>query len=329
MRERLGRGWLRWRTGRDRLTVAPTDGCRTRMWDMSLVTTGALVEHAASHSYVVPSFNVFNMESIYGAVAAAESARSPVVLAVAESHLRFTDLNDVAAVGRRQAVCSEVPIALHLDHGQSLTTVTEALKAGFTSVMFDGFGLPLKERVRQTRSVVDMAHSVGVSVEAEFGHITKQGVDADQRDQMLIDPEQASDFATATGIDILAAAAGSVHGQRAGEAVIDFNRLADLSARLGCALSLHGGSGLSAEQVGQLAGHGVSKVSYFTGLSSAAVAGMRSALESDGDVRLTELMAVAQRSFAERAKERIRAFGSAGRGAGWVPAAGADPVHRP
>jgi fructose-bisphosphate aldolase class II len=299
------------------------------MRDMSLVNTGALVEHAASHRYVVPSFNVFNMESIYGAVAAAESALSPVVLALAESHLRFKDLNDVAVVARQQAVRSKVPIALHLDHGQSLTTVTEALRAGFTSVMFDGFGLPLEERVRQTRSIVEMAHSVDVSVEAEFGHITKRGVDADRRDQMLVDPEQASDFAAATGIDILAAAAGSVHGQQAGEAVIDFTRLADLSARLGCALSLHGGSGLSAEQVGQLVDHGVSKVSYFTGLSSAAVAGIRSALESGGDVRLTELMAVAQRSLTERAEDRIRAFGSAGHSVGWMPAAGAGPVHQP
>ena len=149
-------------------------------------------------------------------------------------------------------------------------------------MMFDGYGLSEEDKWRQTRSVTDLAHSIGVSVEAELGHITKMGADRELRDQPLIDPSVAGDFVRATGVDIVAAAIGSVHGQQSGEAQLDFARLTELNEAVQCHLSLHGGSGMSESDVRQAIARGIVKISYFTGLSRDAVARAHEMLRAIG-----------------------------------------------
>jgi fructose-bisphosphate aldolase class II len=272
-----------------------------------------LLDEAREKNYVVGSFNAFNLETVRAVVLAAEEMGSPIVVAVAASHLKYTDFD--ALVDAAVPLCrrARVPVVLHLDHAETLDVVTRAIRAGFTSVMFDGYGLSEEEKWRQTRSVTDLAHSIGVSVEAELGHITKVGVDRDRRDELLIDPALAGDFVRATGVDVVAAAIGSVHGQQSGEARLDFARLTELRDEVQCHLSLHGGSGMAENDVDQAIAAGIVKISYFTGLSRDAVARVRDKLTADPDVRLTVLLDEMRQAFQAGVRRQLTLYRSAGK----------------
>lgn len=271
-----------------------------------------LLEEAEVNNYVVGSFNAFNIETVRAVVVAAEELKSPVVVAFAASHLKYTDFD--AFVGAAVQICSRarVPVVLHLDHAETLDVVTRAIQAGFTSVMFDGFGLSEQEKWRRTRSVTDLAHSVGISVEAELGHITKEGIDRERREELLIDPELAGDFVRATGVDVVAAAIGSVHGQQAGEARLDFARLTELHEKVPCHLSLHGGSGMTEKHVEQAIAAGIAKISYFTGLSRDAVDRAIELLDGDTEVRITVLFDEMRQAFQAGVRRQLTLYRSAG-----------------
>ena len=272
-----------------------------------------ILETATRDHFIVGSFNVFNLETARAVLAAAERTDAPVVLAVAESQLRFTDFEALSRALVNLAERARVPVVIHLDHAQTLDVVTNAIRYGFTSVMFDGYGLDPAEKARQTRSVVDLAHSVGICVEAELGHITKSGVDAAKRDELLVDPTSAADFVRETGVDTIAAAVGTVHGLAPGEAQVDFERLEAIREAVPCFISMHGGSGLKPADLLRAADLGITKISYFTGLSKAAVKAVSERTATEPEPRLTELLAVAQSAIEERVSERITAFGSAGK----------------
>jgi fructose-bisphosphate aldolase class II len=271
-----------------------------------------LLDEAREKKYVVGSFNAFNLETVRAVVLAAEEMGSPVVVAVAASHLKYTDFD--ALVDAAVPLCrrARVPVVLHLDHAETLDVVTRAIRAEFTSVMFDGYGLSKEEKWRQTRSVTDLAHSVGISVEAELGHITKVGVDRDRRDELLIDPALAGDFVRATGVDVVAAAIGSVHGQQSGEARLDFARLTELHDEVRCHLSLHGGSGMAEKDVEQAIAAGIVKISYFTGLSRDAVARVGDELTANPDVRVTVLLDEMRQAFQAGVRRQLIVYRSAG-----------------
>jgi len=270
-----------------------------------------LIALARERRFALPSFNVFNLETALAVVEAAEAERSPLVIAVAEVHLPYTDFELLAGVLARLAERAAVPVVLHFDHAETLDVVTRALQAGFTSFQFDGYGLPFEERMRRTRSVTDLAHSLGYAVEAELGHITRIGADAERRDDLIADPALAGRFAAETGVDIIAAAVGNVHGQKSGEAALDFDLLARIAAAIPGTVSLHGGSGLSTEDVRRAVGLGVAKVSYYNNLSRAANRAMAEALARPEPV-FADVLAAGRRAFRDAAAERIRAFGSAG-----------------
>ncbi|MGA3353551.1 MAG: class II fructose-bisphosphate aldolase [Acidimicrobiales bacterium] len=279
---------------------------------MPLEPLTPLLEEALAKSYVVGSFNAFNLETVRAVVQAAEELRSPVVVAVAASHLEYMDFDALADASVPLCRRARVPVALHLDHAETLDVVARAIRAGFTSVMFDGYGLSQEEKWRQTRSVTDLAHSIGISVEAELGHITKVGVDREQRDELLIDPSLAGDFVSATGVDVVAAAIGSVHGQQSGEARLDFARLTELREKVQCQLSLHGGSGMAENDVEQAIAAGIAKISYFTGLSRDAVDRATDLLAADPDVRLTVLFNEMRQAFQAGVRRQLSLYRSAG-----------------
>ncbi len=256
-----------------------------------------LLDQAREGHFILPSFNVFNLETALAATAAAERLRSPVVLAVAEASFPYTDFEVLSGVLRELSDRAAVPVVLHLDHAETLDIVARAMRAGFTSFQFDGYGLPEAERVRQTRSVVDLAHSVGYGVEAELGHITKVGVDAEQRDESLGDPAYASKFVSATGVDIIAAAVGTVHGLQPGEASVEMRRLEEVVRSIPVHVSLHGGSGVNDEDLARIIDLGVTKISYYTGLSREAVRRARVFLDAQSEPTLHELMAEVRHGF--------------------------------
>jgi fructose-bisphosphate aldolase class II len=214
---------------------------------------------------------VFNLETIEAVLAAAAARRCPVIVAFTERLAADFDMETIALVVRQRAAGLPVPLGLHLDHGQSEGGILRALRAGFTSVMYDGSAIPYEEKVRRTRAIVRMAHAVGVAVEAELGHVPR----GSRRDEVLADAALVAEFVRRTGVDVVAVAIGSIHGLRAGEAHLDFARLRAIRGETAAYLSLHGSSGIADAELRRAIREGITKVSYFTAASRAASLAMR------------------------------------------------------
>lgn len=179
---------------------------------MPLCTLKQALEAAKAGHYALGAFNVNNMEQIQAVMAAAVETKSPVIIQASRGALKYTEGTYLKYM--IQAACElhpEIPVVLHLDHGDCLDTVKRAISLGFTSVMIDASSKPYDENVRITKEVVEYAHPFGVSVEAELG--TLGGVEEDVSGTVkLTDPDQAADFVQKTGCDALAVAIGTSHG---------------------------------------------------------------------------------------------------------------------
>jgi fructose-bisphosphate aldolase class II len=250
----------------------------------------------------VGSFNVFNLETIEAVLAAAVARSSPVIVAFTERLAADFDLETLALVVRHRAAGLDVPVGLHLDHGQSEEGVLRALRAGFTSVMYDGVGIPYEEKVRRTRAIADTAHGFSAAVEAELGHVPR----GSRQGEVLADPGLVADFVKQTGVDVVAVAIGSVHGLKAGQARLDFARLRAIRRETDAHLSLHGSSGIADAELRRGIREGITKISYFTAASRAASQAMRESWPAGGNVPPFVALAIAaRRAFQASIEERL------------------------
>ncbi|GIX06506.1 MAG: hypothetical protein KatS3mg115_0909 [Candidatus Poribacteria bacterium] len=283
---------------------------------MALVNLGGLLHHALKHGYGVGAFNVPDYETLQAILDVAVEKRSPVILDVAEVHLKYIDLEEVAYVARRAAERAPVPVALHLDHGETFETIVRAIRAGFTSVMFDGSRLPYEENVARTREIVRICHACGVTVEAELGRVlggegTRERFEADP--SLFTDPDQAVDFVRRTGVDALAIAFGTAHGLYRGTPKLDFPRLEEIARRTRIPLVLHGGTGVADEDFRRAIALGIAKINYYTQLSLAGIEGIRRALEEDPEIgSYPLLLQKARESIRAVVRHQMEVFGSAG-----------------
>lgn len=273
---------------------------------MPLVTLNEIMNPAKSNRYAVGMFNVLNLEMIRGVVAAAEVANSPAILAVAEVHLPFGSMEELAPAVIRAAEAATVPIAFHFDHGMSPDRIKRALEVGFTSVMYDGSSLPYEENVENTRKTVELAAKYGASVEAELGHVggAEGGGDHENFSQ-LTDPAQARDFVERTGIDALAVSIGTVHGVYRRLPQLDLERLRTIRDSVDVPLVLHGGSGLSDDDFRGCIAGGIHKINVCTDLFLAAVRAMRIQPEGTAYPHILQATEIAIR---EAALEKISVF---------------------
>jgi fructose-bisphosphate aldolase class II len=192
--------------------------------------------------------------------------------------------------------------------------IARALRAGFTSVMFDGYGLEYDEKVAQTKLVVRLAHAVGVPVETELGHVGRESlVDESGEAGELADPAIVQDFVQRTGVDLLAVAVGSTHGMAAPEAGLDLNRLRQIVQAVDCYLSLHGGSGISVSHLRSAIDLGVSKVSVFTTLARRALRQITQYLEEHESPDLPDACRQIRAGFENGVSEQIDRLGSGGK----------------
>jgi len=269
---------------------------------------------ARKGGYAVGSFNVFNFESMAGAIAAAEATATPVILALSESHLKYIDVDVWHAAFRILAAKSRVPVMTQLDHAKTESVIERAIALGFDSVMWDGYDLPLNEKVAQTKHVVELAHRRGVVVEAPLGRIGKTGTAEVPKypHDGRTDPGLVAEFVSATGIDILAVAIGTTHGLAQEQASLDLARLDQIRARTGCYLSLHGGSGVKNQEYGLAIARGINKISIFTRVSTAAVTRMVAVLK-ETTPRFPDLLLEARQAVKEEIAEMIGYFGGVGR----------------
>ncbi len=269
-----------------------------------------LLVDARSNGYAVGSFNVFNMESLLGIIDAAVQKQSPVIVAITESHMEYLDLESFMPMARELARRAPVPVGLHLDHARSLEVISRALRAGFSSVMYDGYQLPYETKVEDTKLVVRLAHAVGVTVETELGHVGRIGTEGMLESGELADPEVAGDFVQRTGVDVLAVAVGSTHSMDSPEAGLDLDRLKLIADSCDCYLSLHGGSGISVPHLRSAVKLGVAKVSVFTKLASTALGYAREYLSTHDDANWPDMTQQARVGFRIAVEEQIDRLGS-------------------
>lgn len=214
---------------------------------MPLVTTKDMFKKAYEGHYAVGAFNVNNMEIVQGIVDAAKEEESPLILQVSAGARKYAKHAYLLHLVQAALEDTDLPIALHLDHGADFEICKACVDGGFTSVMIDGSKYPFEENIELTKRVVDYAHSKGVVVEAELGKLAgvEDAVKVNTKDATYTDPDQAVEFVERTGVDSLAIAIGTSHGayKFKGKPELDFARLEKISNLLpNFPLVLHGAS---------------------------------------------------------------------------------------
>ena len=230
---------------------------------MPLVTTKKMFENAYNGGYAVGAFNVNNMEIIQGIVQAAEKLEAPLILQVSKGARNYANHTYLVKLVEAAIETSGLPIALHLDHGDSFELCKSCIDGGFTSVMIDGSSKPYEENVELTRKVVEYAHAHGVVVEGELGTLAgvEDEVCVSAEDSSYTQPEEVEDFVTRTGVDSLAIAIGTSHGaykfKPGQDPKLRLDILEEVSKRLpGFPIVLHGSSSVPQEFVKMINEHG-------------------------------------------------------------------------
>ena len=221
---------------------------------------------AGRYGIVAPDFLTLNAARVF--VQTADALKTPILLSFAQGHAGLISLEEAALVGKYWAEKAAVPIVLHLDHGQDFDFLQRAIALGFTSVMLDASMKDMDENIRLTKEVVAYAHTKGVSVEAEIGHVggASEGIEGATSESVYTTVAEAVTFAEATGVDSLAVSIGTSHGvyarNRAPE--LNFERLRELSAAVPVPLVLHGGSGTGDENLRRAVREGITKLNVYT-----------------------------------------------------------------
>ncbi|GIN12883.1 putative fructose-bisphosphate aldolase [Shouchella clausii] len=252
---------------------------------MPLVSMKEMLNKAKAEKYAVGQFNVNNLEFTQAILQAAEEEKSPVILGVSEGAARYMG-GFKTVVGLATNLMEEynvtVPVAIHLDHGSSFEKCVEAIHAGFTSVMIDGSHYPLEENIALTKKVVDVAHALGVSVEAELGRIGGQEDDlvVDDAEAAYAIPEECKELVEATGVDCFAPALGSVHGPYKGEPNLGFDHMKKIDSLVGIPLVLHGGTGIPTKDIQKAIEFGHAKINVNTENQIASAKAVRETLDA-------------------------------------------------
>ncbi len=234
---------------------------------MILSTRQMLLDAQAGH-YAVPAFNIHNLETLQVVADAAKEMRSPLIIAVTPSTIRYARDEYVVAMAKVASEDTTTPIAVHLDHFEDVNDIKHAIDTGFKSAMIDASKLPYQKNIEKTKEVVAYAHHYDATVEAELGKLV--GVEDDlvvnDKEAVYTNPNDAVDFVEKTGIDSLAVAIGTAHGLYKGEPKLDFERLTEIRKRVSVPLVLHGASDVPDELIKRAISLGICKVNVATDL---------------------------------------------------------------
>jgi fructose-bisphosphate aldolase class II len=284
---------------------------------MPVVALKDVVDRALAERYGVPAINIFNDLTMEAVLAAAVEERSPLIVQTSVKTVRSVGLHVLYGMWTSMTAGIEVPVSLHLDHCPDRQVITDCLRAGWNSVLFDASSLPVEENLRQTIEVVAEARAVGGHVEGEIEAITgvEDGIGSDDvaKRQSL---EVAVDFIERTGVDVFAPSIGNAHGVYVHEPTLDAQRVSDLVAATGVPVALHGGTGMTDAQFKDLIGRGCAKVNISTALKvtfmKANLGYLRDAEERNAWDPPSLFREVRAASLG-LAKGYIQRFGSAGR----------------
>jgi ketose-bisphosphate aldolase len=276
-----------------------------------------MFEKARAGGYAIGAFNVSTIEAIKGVLDAASELNAPVMIETSEKEMRYMDADLVINVLCALTENLQIPVAIHLDHGQSMETVQEAIDAGYTSVHIDGSSLPYDKNLSLTREVVAFAHKRGIPVEGELGHVGGASEIHDERAKMekstYTDPVQATEFVRETGIDSFASSIGNIHGIYKDEPELDFERLEKIG-QIGVPLTLHGGSGIPEKQVKKAIALGITKINVNTELRQAYTETLHKELdEHPEEIVPYKYLPEEIEAVKKVVMEKIKMFGSEGK----------------
>ena len=280
---------------------------------MPLVEMKPLLAAAKDGKYAVGAFNCNNMEIVQAIIGAAEAERSPVIIQASQGAIKYAGLEYIVALTRIAAELATVPVALHLDHGTSFEQCQQCIDKGFTSVMIDGSKHALEENIALTNRVLAAARSKGVSVEGELGKITgtEDDIYVSEKESMYTDPQEAAYYVQQTGVDALAIAIGTAHGQYKGEPQLDLDRLSEIVKLVDVPIVLHGSSGVPDEAIREAIARGVRKVNIDTNIREAFMAALSGALAAKpNELDPRKVLAPAREAATEIIREKIRLFGA-------------------
>lgn len=239
-----------------------------------LVSMKAVLDMADARNSAVGSFNITSLECIQAVLGAAEERGEPIIIQFAQVHESIIPLDVIGPVMVLMGERAKVPVCVHLDHGEDLQHVKQALEMGFTSVMYDGSMLPYEVNVANTRTAAEVARTYDASIEAEIGAMGREefgsvGAEGEAVNSTYTDPDVARDFVQKTGIDALACSFGTVHGLYLQEPKLDFERISAIREKIGVPIVMHGGSGISDADFKKCIDRGVRKINFYTYMAKA------------------------------------------------------------
>ena len=241
-----------------------------------LVTSKEIMLKAQEGGYAIGAFNVENMEMVQAVLAAAEELQSPVIMQTTPSTIKYAGLDFYLANVRAAAERTNVPVVMHLDHGNSFELAMQAYRTGYTSIMIDGSHESFEDNIAISKAVADACSPSGISVEAELGKVGGKEDDLDGGDDNpYTDPMQAKEFVERTGVDSLAVGIGTAHGVYKGEPNIRLDILEQIREVVDIPLVLHGTSGVPDDTVRECIKRGICKVNYATDLRIAFTKGVK------------------------------------------------------
>ncbi len=276
-----------------------------------LVNLNELLKKAQKEKYAVGLFNTTDSDMLQAVIEAAEESCSPVILGTAEVLLPYGELNLIAPSMIAAAKRASVPVVVHYDHGLTFERCMEALKLGFSSVMFDGSSKPYDQNVAETAEMVKIAQAFGATVEGEIGHVGEAANNDNFVTDMYTTVEEARAYLEATGVDALAVAIGSAHGVYKKKPMLNIDRLKEIRRAVDVPLVLHGGSGLSDDDFKNTVREGIAKVNVFTDLCLAGERAMFDGISKKLGYLETRNLKVEY--IKQEVKNKMRLFGSVNR----------------
>lgn len=279
-----------------------------------LVNMNEILSKAKEEGYGVGFFNAVNVEMARAIIESAEELNSPVIVGTAEVLLPSMPLERVAEYLIPMAKKARVPVCVHYDHGLTFEKCMEALRLGFTSIMYDCSMASYGDNVQQVAEMVKICHAMGATVEGELGHVgDNEGAGKlEHPSDYYTDPVMAKDFVSRTGIDALAVAVGNAHGDYKFPPKLDFDRITAIAGATNLPLVLHGGSGLTDNDFRIATKRGICKVNIFTDIDKAGKAGIEEGLAA-GANSVFGLIPYEIEAMKRVVRNKLELFGSVGK----------------
>lgn len=279
---------------------------------MPLVTSKQMLLNALKYKYAVGAFNINNLEMAQAVIEAATEENAPVIVQVSQGAINYAGIAVIRKMIKALADKTHIPVVLHYDHGKKVEQNIICLANGFTSLMFDGSSLPLKENISKSKKISEIAHLCGIPVEAELGKVPNQGISEAEKNELLTKPEKVKAFVNETNVDSLAVAVGSIHSQCANQSVLDIERLKDINREIPeIPLVLHGSSGVTEDSIKEGIINGMCKINVGTCLIQSFSEAVKKYIEKNPDViDPRKYLEAGKFAMKEEVRQKIRLCGS-------------------